>query len=81
MSMRENVSSKPSQMLPQGFDNYNISLTGEVAKTLQSEGGGSGVNEGCVLMKTVYDWHRQDTRMTELKDVCVTAAAGWGGGG
>lgn len=28
----------------------------------------------------VYDWHRQDTRMTELKDVCVTAAAGWGGG-
>lgn len=31
--------------------------------------------------KTVYDWHRQDTRMTELKDVCTTAAAGWGGGG
>lgn len=29
----------------------------------------------------VYDWHRQDTRMTELRDVCVTAAAGWGGGG
>lgn len=29
----------------------------------------------------VYDWHRQDTRMTELGDVCVTAAAGWGGGG
>ena len=27
----------------------------------------------------VYDWHRQDTRMTELGDVCVTAAAGWGG--
>ena len=32
-------------------------------------------------MKRVYDWHRQDTRMTELKDVCTTAAAGWGGGG
>lgn len=31
--------------------------------------------------KRVYDWHRQDTRMTELKDICVTAAAGWGGGG
>ena len=31
--------------------------------------------------QTVYDWHRQDTRMTELPDVCVTAAAGWGGGG
>ena len=29
----------------------------------------------------VYDWHRQDTRMTECGDVCVTAAAGWGGGG
>lgn len=34
-----------------------------------------------VVKKTVYDWHRQDTRMTELKDVCVTAAAGWGAGG
>ena len=34
-----------------------------------------------VVKKTVYDWHRQDTRMTELKDVCTTAAAGWGGGG
>ena len=31
--------------------------------------------------KTVYDWHRQDTRMTECGDICVTAAAGWGGGG
>ena len=33
------------------------------------------------MTKTVYDWHRQDTRMTELKDICTTAAAGWGGGG
>ena len=32
-------------------------------------------------MKRVYDWHRQDTRMTELKDVCTTASASWGGGG
>lgn len=104
-----------------GFDFYNMNLTGEVAKSLQAEGGGSGVNEGCVFYKTfrkkghpqnseqpqeweesqvndtlnifdnseqrtptlitqkVYDWHRQDTRMTELGDVCVTAAAGWGG--
>ena len=30
--------------------------------------------------QTVYDWHRQDTRMTECGDVCVTAAAGWGRG-
>ena len=29
----------------------------------------------------VYDWHRQDTRMTELNDICVTASAAWGGGG
>ena len=111
-----------------GFDFYNIRLTGDIAKTLQAEGGGGGVNEGCVLsvtyrkkghpqnseqaqgweetevndtlnifdngetrtptliaqvrdMKRVYDWHRQDTRMTELKDICVTAAAGWGAGG
>lgn len=33
------------------------------------------------MTQTVYDWHRQDTRMTELKDICTTAAAGWGGGG
>ena len=34
-----------------------------------------------LITQTVYDWHRQDTRMTECKDVCVTVAAGWGGGG
>ena len=32
-----------------------------------------------LITQKVYDWHRQDTRMTELGDVCVTAAAGWGG--
>lgn len=31
--------------------------------------------------QTVFDWHRQDTRMTELKDICVTASASWGAGG
>ena len=31
--------------------------------------------------QTVYDWRRQDARMTENKDVCVTAEAAWGGGG
>lgn len=34
---------------PVGFDVYNINLTGDIGKTLQSEGGGTGVNEGCVL--------------------------------
>lgn len=34
------------------FDYYNMNLTGEVAKSLQAEGGGSGVNEGCVFYKT-----------------------------
>jgi DNA (cytosine-5)-methyltransferase 1 len=34
-----------------------------------------------LITQKVYDWHRQDTRMTELGDICVTAAAGWGGGG
>lgn len=34
-----------------------------------------------VVDKKVYDWHRQDTRMTELGDVCVTASASWGAGG
>lgn len=32
-----------------------------------------------LITQKVYDWHRQDTRMTELGDICVTAAAGWGG--
>ena len=31
--------------------------------------------------RRVYDWHRQDTRMTELGDICVTASASWGNGG
>ena len=34
-----------------------------------------------LISQKVYDWHRQDTRMTECGDICVTAAAGWGGGG
>ncbi len=29
----------------------------------------------------VYDWHRQDTRATELNDICVTATSNWGRGG
>lgn len=34
-----------------------------------------------LLFKKVYDWHRQDTRMTELKDVCTTVVSNWGSGG
>lgn len=34
-----------------------------------------------LITQKVYDWHRQDTRMTELGDICVTAAAAWGEGG
>lgn len=30
---------------------------------------------------SVFDWHRQDTRATELKDVCTTVSASYGGGG
>lgn len=37
--------------------------------------------ENSLYKRRVYDWHRQDTRMTECSDICVTAAAGWGGGG
>ena len=29
----------------------------------------------------VYDWHRCDTRMTELNDVCCTVSASYGTGG
>lgn len=38
--------------------------------TALSVGGGQpGQGYPCVMSsKTVYDWHRQDTRMTELKD-------------
>lgn len=32
-------------------------------------------------MRTIYDWHRQDTRMTELQKVCTTVAQVWGSGG
>lgn len=33
------------------------------------------------LFKKVYDWHRQDTRMTELTDICTTVVSNWGSGG
>lgn len=34
-----------------------------------------------VCERKVYDWRRLNARVTELKDVCVTAMANWGGGG
>lgn len=34
-----------------------------------------------IIERRVYDWHRCDTRMTELGDVCCTASAAWGTGG
>lgn len=33
------------------------------------------------MAKQVYDWHRQDTRMTELGDICTTVVSNWGSGG
>lgn len=42
------------QAICQGFDSYNMNVTGDVAKTLQAEAGGAGVNEGCVVQSTVY---------------------------
>ena len=57
-----------------------MSVTEDKTATLRSEEHG---HQPLLLdkEKRVYDWHRQDTRMTELGDVCTTAAAGWGGGG
>lgn len=62
-----------------GFDNYNLCLTGEVGKTLQAEGGGSGVNEGCVVIEN----HPNDSRVKLSKDNIVqslTSRMGTGGG-
>ena len=39
---------------PIGFDYYNMNLTGNVGKTLQAEGGGTGVCEGCVLQPVAF---------------------------
>ena len=47
--------------------------------------GVAGSAEKCAdktgFLQIVYDWHRPDTRMTELGDVCVTMSANWGTGG
>lgn len=54
----------------------------EVNDTLNIFDSGESRTPTVIIEKqTVYDWHRQDTRMTECGDICVTAAAGWGGGG
>jgi DNA (cytosine-5)-methyltransferase 1 len=62
-----------------GFDNYNMSLSGETAKTLQSEGGESGVNEGCVLIEN----HPADSRVKVSENGVVqtlSSRMGTGGG-
>ena len=56
----------------ESFDNYNLSLSGEVHKTLQSEGGGSGVNEGCVLIEN----HPADSRVQIKEDGIVQTLSG-----
>ena len=58
------------------YDMQNRIHIGEKSPTLTA----SGENTMYCLPK-VYDWHRCDTRMTELGDVCVTASATWGTGG
>lgn len=64
------------------YDMRNRIYAGDIAPTLMRgrEKNLYMVNDSKKTFK-VYDWHRQDTRMTELGDVCVTAVAGWGGGG
>lgn len=60
----------------------NVFINPKTHTSLSVGGGQPGQGYPCVMSsKTVYDWHRQDTRMTELKDICVTAASSWGGGG
>ena len=58
----------------QGFTETNVNDTLNVYDN-------SETRTPTLITQKVYDWHRQDTRMTELGDVCVTATAGWGGGG
>ena len=88
MSMKENA-------LYIGFDFYNIRLTGDIAKTLQAEGGGGGVNEGCVLclndqvraqehghQPIVLENHPTDGRLKYAKDnVFQTLLSRMGTGG
>ena len=78
------VDSHP-QELCQGFDSYNISMTGAIAKTLQAEGGGTGVNEGCVVQGTtpmVLENHPNDSRIKIREDgVVQTLSSRMGTGG
>lgn len=58
-----------------------MSVTKEQTGTLRAQEHG---HQPLVVEKPerkVWDWHRCDTRMTELKDVCNTASAAWGAGG
>ena len=75
MSMKANA-------LSIGFDFYNINLTGDIAKSLQAEGGGCGVNEGCVLNATVLENHPNDSRVKIREDgVFQTLSSRMGTGG
>ena len=75
---------------PGTYDMANRIYMGDTAPTLTAssennlyaiEGNGSRESRTPTLVATVYDWHRCDTRMTELGDVCNTASASWGAGG
>ena len=53
LNIFDNGESRTPTVIVEGFDSYNILLSGEKAKTLQSEGGGTGVNEGCAVCQSV----------------------------
>lgn len=83
--LETNMSMKESSLFnePRSLELFHLTSLVEGVQTLKAR----DYKDPQVVMtesnirRTVYDWHRQDTRMTECKDVCVTAAAGWGGGG
>ena len=72
------ISSYESNAMKSKNPNSGVYET-DTARTLDNNGGNPACNQGGVAV--VYDWHRCDIRMTELKDVCCTASAAWGSGG
>ena len=62
---------------PIGFDVYNMAVTGDVSKTLNSAACDAD-HVPCVMESTVYESHPMDSRIKEIDDeVCPTVSLKW----
>jgi len=72
---------QPYSIMPMNSGKDYKARETDVAQPLMAGGPVGGNQGGDFIVQPVYDLHGQDSRVTELKDVCNTVSAAYGAGG